>query len=860
MPASDSTQAGPPSKAARSPWFDPFVWRMAWRDSRTSRGRLLFFALAMLVGVAAIAGVTAFGENLREAINQQSRSLLGADLVITGRRPFTEGQIKFFKSFNGEMSMGANLSAMISFPKSNDGRLIQLRAVEDNFPFYGIFTTEPASAKETFRRGGVLVEASLLAQYNAKVGDPVKLGRWEGVIAGELEQVPGETLAFGAFAPRVYISGEDLMKTGLLRPESLVRFRASFKFPESFDVEQLMEQVEPELIAMRLGADTVKERREELGQSMTNLYNFLNLAGFIALLLGGIAVGSALQLHIKHKLATVATLRCLGVDAKRTMAIYLIQALVIGVICAFGGALAGVAVQKALPGIVKEFLPFDVSFTFSWIALLRAAFFGMLFCGLFALLPLLPVRLVPPLAAIRKNWEETPARFDSAQWITAALLGAGVITFSVVQSHDWRVGLGMAGGLVVAIGLLALVAQGLRKLARKAGQTQLPFVWRQGIASLHRPNNRTLVLLLSLGLGAFLLLTLRLTEYSLLHGLLPETDTQRPNTILFDIQADQRAGVQEILEQQGLKAMQQVPVVTMRLMNIKGTPVEKILKDDKSPIPTWTLRREYRSSYRDTMGFSEELTKGEWPPAKFDADKFVPISIEEGIAKDLQVDMGDELIFDVQGLPVTTKIVALRKVNWRRIEPNFFIVFPPGVLEEAPGFFITATHVATPEASAQMQRTVLQKYPNVSVIDLTLVLHTLDDIFTKVSSVIRFMALFTVATGLIVLTGTLLAARFQRVQESVLLRTLGASRQQVQQIQFVEYLCLGVLAALTACVLALAANAALAWWVFKMTWVIDWFAVAVALVTLPALTIFVGWLTNRGVANHPPLEILRAEA
>ncbi|MCD6049643.1 MAG: transporter permease [Verrucomicrobia bacterium] len=833
---------------------------MAWRDSRTSRGRLLFFALAMLVGVAAIAGITAFGENLRQAVNEQSRSLLGADLVITSRRPFTPGQLKFFQSFNGEMSMGANLSAMISFPKSNDGRLIQLRAVEDNFPFYGEFVTEPATAKETFRKGGVLVEESLLVQYNAQVGDPVKLGNWTGVIAGKLQQIPGETVAFGAFAPRVYISGPDLGQTGLLRPESLVRFRASFRFPDSFNVDELMEQVEGELVAMRLSSDTVKERREELGQSMTNLYNFLNLSGFIALLLGGIAVGTALQLHIRHKLTTVATLRCIGVEANRTMTIYLVQALVVGLVCAFGGALVGVAVQRALPEVMREFLPFNVTFQFSWGALLRAAFFGLAFCGLFALLPLLPVRSIPPLAALRRNWEDAPSRLEASQWIVGLLLGLCVVAFSVMQSQSWKVGLGMAGGLVVAIALLAAVAQGLRRLARKAGQVRLPFVWRQGIASLHRPNNRTLVLLLSLGLGAFLLLTLRLTEHSLLHGLLPQSMDERPNAILFDIQPDQRAGVQEVLEKQGLKVMQQVPVVTMRLMNIKGTPVETILKDEKSPIPTWTMRREYRCTYRDTVGQSEELVGGQWPPPKFDVTKSIPISVEDGIAKDLQIGLGDELVFDVQGLPMNTKVVALRKVDWRRMEPNFFVVFPKGVLEEAPGFYITATHVATPEISAKMQREVLQKYANVSVIDMTLVLHTLDDIFTKVSSVIRFMALFTVATGLIVLAGTLLAARFQRVQESVLLRTLGASRQQVQQIQFVEYLCLGALAALTACLLALAANAALAWWVFKMSWVIDWLSVLLTLLVLPALTIGIGWLTNRGVANHPPLEILRAEA
>ncbi len=853
--STNTTESSPPFA-----WFDPFVWRMAWRDSRTSRGRLLFFALAMVVGVAAIAGVMAFGENLHHAINDQSRSLLGADLVVSSRRPFSEGQRKLFASFRGQMSEGANLSAMLSFPKSNNGRLVQLRAVDDQFPFYGEFTTEPATAKSTFRQGGVLVEETLLVQYNAKVGDPIKLGAWTGVIAGKLLKVPGETIAFGAFAPRVYISTRDLAETRLLRPQSLVRFRMSFRFPETVNVDDLIEQVGGELNGMRLNFETVKQRREELGQAMSNLYNFLNLSGFIALLLGGIAVGTALQLHIRQKLATVATLRCLGVESERTFTIYLLQALVIGLLCALLGAFVGVGIQRMLPDIMKDFLPFEVVFRFSWVAMFKACAFGLLFCGLFALLPLLPVRRISPLAALRRGWEDEPAKFDYSQILVVVALAACVLWFALQQTQKWQVGVGLVAGLAAAIGLLALVAQGLRKLAKSFTRSSLPFVWRQGLASLHRPNNRTLVLLLSLGLGTFLLLTLRLTEHAMLHGLVPQNETDRPNAILFDIQPDQKDGVRAVLAAQQLKVMQEAPVVTMRLQTLKNQTVEQILKDERSNVPAWTLRREYRSSYRNELGPSEELIRGQWPPAPFDAEKFVPISVDEGIAKDLQVDLGDEIVFDIQGVPMKTKITAIRKVDWRRMEPNFFMIFPPKVLEEAPRFFILATYVATPEASARMQSAVLQKYANVSVIDLTLVIHTLDDIFTKVSAVVRFMSLFTVAAGIIVLAGTLMAARFQRVQESVLLRTLGASRQQVQQIQMVEYLCLGGLAALTAVLLALLANAALAWWVFKMNFVVDWLAVMVTLIVLPVFTLVVGWITNRGVANHPPLEILRAEA
>lgn len=855
--------ANPPDNNSARPmaWLDPFVWRMAWRDTRTSRSRLLVFALAMVIGVAAIAGVAAFGENLHRAIEDQSRSLLGADLVISSRRPFAPGHRKIFESFRGQMSEGANLSAMVTFPQSNNaGRLVQLRAIGEGFPFYGELVTDPPQAKDSFRKNGALVEETLLAQFGAKVGDTIKLGTWTGVVAGKLLKVPGETIVFGALAPRVYISTDTLKQTSLLRPQSLVRFRMNFRLPDNVPAEELLEQVGGELQGMRFTIETVKQRREELGQSMANLNNFLNLSGFIALLLGGIAVGTALQLHIRQKLATVATLRCLGVEAERAFAIYLLQALVIGAACAFLGASLGVGIQRLLPDVMRDFLPFPVTFQFFWAAIGKACLFGLIFCGLFALLPLLPVRRIAPLAALRRGWEENTGGLNWAQVLISLGLLVCVLRYAVSQTQKWQIGAGMVGGLIIAVGLLALVAQSLRYLARKFSQTNLPFVWRQGLASLHRPNNRTLVLLLSLGLGTFLLLTLRLTEYTMLHGILPHSEADRPNAVLFDIQPDQKEGVRKVLEGLDLKIMQEAPVVTMRLQSIRGRTVETLLKDDRSLIPAWTLRREYRSSYRDNLGPSESILRGQWPPAPFDATKFTPISVDEGIAKELQVDLGDEMVFDVQGLPMKTKISAIRKVDWRRMEPNFFMIFPSKVLEDAPSFHIFATYVATPQISARMQSAVLQKYANVSVIDLTLIIHTLDDILKKVAAVVRFMSLFTVAAGVIVLAGTLLAARYQRVQESVLLRTLGASRQQVQQIQAVEYLCLGFLAALAAILLALGANAALSWWVFKTVMVIDWMALGFTVVLLPAFTLIAGWLTNRGVANHPPLEILRHEA
>jgi putative ABC transport system permease protein len=237
----------------------------------------------------------------------------------------------------------------------------------------------------------------------------------------------------------------------------------------------------------------------------------------------------------------------------------------------------------------------------------------------------------------------------------------------------------------------------------------------------------------------------------------------------------------------------------------------------------------------------------------------VPVSVEEGIASELGITLGDQLTFDVQGLSITTEVANLRKVDWRRIQPNFFVVFPPGVLEDAPNFHIVATHVPSSEVSAQLQRAVIKQFPNVSAIDLTLVLETMDSILDKIMFVVRFMALLTVATGLLVLTGAVLTGKYQRLQESVLLRTLGASRKQIQRILLAEYLFLGLFASLTGAILSVGSSWALAKFVFEMQYSLTIPPLVITLAVVSLLVVVIGLVANRGVVQHPPLQVLRAE-
>ncbi len=841
--------------------FSPWTWRMSWRESRASRKRLLLFSTSIVLGIAALTAIGSLGTNLERAIEEQAKTLLGADLVIASRQAFSAEENALFRELGGEQSREASFSSMIYFPSSGGTRLVHVRALDGAFPFYGRLETAPAQAADEFRRaGGAIVEQSLLTQFNARPGDNIRLGNLMTTVIGELQKVPGETVAFATIAPRVYLSMSELPRSGLLREGSLVRYRIYFKFAAGTDVPKLVKQIKPRLDALRLSFRTVEDRKEDLGRSMDNLYHFLNLVGFIALLLGGVGVGSAIHVHVKQKLGTAAVFRCLGASISQTFAIYLAQGMALGAFGATVGAILGVAIQNVLPKVLSDFIPFTFQFSTSWFAVARAMGIGFAICLLFALLPLLAIRRVTPLAAIRVSFEsQTTARRDPIRWLVGVCIAFGILGFALAQGRDWRVGAGFTAGLAVVFGLLAGLAKGLVVLTRKIIPPALPFPWRQGLANLHRPNNRTLLLLLSLGLGTFLMVSLYLVQQTLLSQLMSESGSRQPNAVLFDIQSDQRDAVSNLVRSLHLPIVDEAPIITMRLSSIRGRAVESLLTNKQSSIPHWTLRREYRSTYRDSLRDGEKIIAGTFVPRVTNNAAVIPISVEQGIAKELEIGLGDELIFDVQGVPTTTRVTSLREVNWRRIQPNFFIVFPCGVLEGAPTTHVLVTRVSSSDESAKLQREVVSAFPNVSAIDLTLILQTLDSILGKISFVVRFMAMFTVVTGVLVLVGALLTGRYQRIQESILLRTLGASRKQVFQILFVEYLSLGLLSALTGILLAMAAAWALCVFVFKVSFVPQFVPLLLALFAVPALTVLTGFLMSRGVLNNSPLAVLRAE-
>jgi putative ABC transport system permease protein len=841
--------------------LQPWTWRLAWRDSRSSRRRLFLYSLSISLGIAALVAVGSLGQSLRRAVDEQSKALLGADLVVSSRKPFGEAEEALLQRLGKDRSDEISFASMLSFPAAGGTRLINVRALRGPFPWYGSFEADPPSSVEAFRNGeGLLVEEGVARQFNAQVGDPVKLGEWNTRIVGLLRSVPGDSFAFATLAPRVYMAFDRLDTTQLLGRGSLVRYRSLFRLPEDPVGKQWIEELRDPLKELRLDIDTAEKRREDLGRTASNLNGFLNLVAFIALLLGAVGVASAVQVHVRQRLPQVAVLRCLGAPMAATFAVYLIQAVALGAVGVLTGIALGALVQRAVPAAFASLLPFPIDVRFSFSAAAQAAVAGLVVSSTFALLPLLEVRRVSPLAAIRVAFDPGRAGRDPARWLVIAAIAGAVLTFALLQTREVRHGLGFAAGLATAFLLLAGAARLLVILSRRLVPTWLPFAWRQGLASLHRPQNRTGTLLVSLGLGTFLILSLQLTRASLLQSLSTPPGERRANAILFDVQPDQVEGVGDILQRLNLPLVDGAAIVTMRLSSLKDRPVSEWLTNSTEDVPGWVLRREYRSTWRSNLVDSERLLRGTLSPRIDPGTTPVPVSVESGIAKDLGIDLGDRLTFDVQGVPLDCVVGSIREVEWRQVRPNFFVVFPDGALEAAPSMHILATSISNATESAILQREVVGEFPNVSVIDLTLVLSTVEGVVSKVALAIRFMTLFTIGTGIVVLAGAVVTGRWQRMQEAILLRTLGASQAQIRRILIAEYAGLGILAALTGSLLALGSGWALAHFLFKVPFHIQPSDLFLTLITVPLLTVIVGLAASRGISSHPPLEILRRES
>ncbi|MBX6365338.1 MAG: ABC transporter permease, partial [Gemmatimonadetes bacterium] len=795
----------------------PFALRHAARELRASSRRIGLYMGSITLGVAALVAINSFRTSILESVDAQARQLLGADFRLQSGAPFAPAVLVAVDSLGdagADVATVTSTTSMALAPRTGATRLVQLRGVQGGYPFYTRIRSAPADAWSRLRRERVaVVDPGLLPQLGARIGDTLEIGGRRIPIAGTIEDAPGDVSFRAALAPRVYIPDAALRETGLLGFGSLAQYEVYVRLPDDGARRRFLDAHGPLFRENRIDIDTAAEQARGMTRALDALSKFLALAGLAALLLGGVGVASAIHVFVKERLDTVAVLRCLGAPQRTVFGAYLLQAALLGLLGAAAGALLGLAVQAALPTVLRPFLPVDVPFAVDPAAILAGLATGVWVAVVFALIPLLAIRDVAPLQALRRDYEP-PHRRDPLRALALLALAASIVALSVWQAPSPRAGLGFALGLALTIGLLALVALALVRGTRRFLPGRARYVVRQGISNLYRPHNQTTAVTLALGFGIFLIGSLYLIHGAILDRLAFGGEVAHANLLLFDVQPDQMPGVQALFRQHAAPLSRITPIVPARLLAINGRTARQLLADTGRARPEgWALRREYRNTYRDTLTSTETLVAGEWWNAGavgHPASGLARISVEEGLAQQLRVGLGDTITWDFHGVPVPTVIASIRRVQWARFEPNFFVVFEPGSIDDAPQTLVALSDIPDRDRRARLQAELAHRFPNISALDLSLLQETLDRIIGKVSLAVRFLALFSVAAGVLVLVGAISTSRHQRTRESALLKTIGATRTQITRILLTEYAALGLLAGLAGSLLALAGAWALA--------------------------------------------------
>ncbi|NGX83925.1 FtsX-like permease family protein [Aequorivita sp. KMM 9714] len=827
---------------------------MAWRDAKASRARLLLFMASIILGIAAVVSIQLFSQNLTDNIQRQSKSLMGADFRIDINEVPSERAQEIIDSLQPDASEVSFVS-MVAFPKNDGTKLVRVRGLQGDFPFYGKLETEPVTASTLYKTsGGALVDATLMLQYNLQAGDSIKIGEITLPIAGALNAIPGNTAISSSVAPLVIIPYRFIEATKLLQFGSRKRYEFFYNQPDT-DLVLLEEQLQPLLEEENADLDTHISTSSRLGRRYDNVGSFLNLIAFIALLLGCVGIASSVNIYIKEKIKAIAVLKCLGASRKQSFLIFLIQIAGIGLLGGIIGTAIGVGLQELFPIVLKEFLPFELTISISLQPLIIGVLLGVIMSVLFALLPLLRTWYVSPLEVLRVNGD-TSKQSRKASIVAIAVIVLFLYSFSYWLLRDWMFALAFIGGIMVTFGILSGIALGTMKLVRTFFPKNTGFTTRQSLLNLFRPNNQTVVLLVAIGLGTFLISTLYFTKDILLDKAEIGQTSESANLITLDVQPDQVGDVVNTFKANGLQVLNNIPLVTMRMHSIKNELVNNLRTDSTAQIRGWVLNHEFRTTYRNNLIDSEEIVKGEWVPLQKPGE-IVQISISENLAEDANVTIGDSIVFNVQGVLMPTVVKSIRKVDWANLQPNFTILFPSGVLEDAPQFYVLSTNAPTEASSAKLQRDLVSKFPNVSVIDLRQMFTVVEDILNKVSWIINFMAFFSILTGIIVLIGSVRTSKYQRIKESVLLRTLGAKNKQILTITALEYLFLGILGSLLGILLALISSLLLAVFVFQESFTPSLIPFLVFLPGISLLVLGIGLSNIREVLRSSPLEVLR---
>jgi putative ABC transport system permease protein len=833
---------------------------MARRELRAGWRHLLPLLVSVTLGVAALVAVGTVGAALDARLAREGKVLMGGDLELRSARPLdapTEAVLRGLGARGASLTRVRELAAMA---RTRDGRslLVELKAIDDRYPLYGRLEHRPAHAMAELRAGqGALVEPALLKRLGVAPGDTIWIGDRAITIGGIVEREPDRATGLLRLGPRILVSAGALDGTGLIRPGSRVRYRALLRLPAPLATREARQALARGLADPAVRVTSYDDAQPGLRRFWTQLVAYLGLVGLVSLLVGGIGVATAIGAFVRRRRPTIAVLKCLGAETRVLQASYLLQALGLGLGGSLVGAAAGLAVQPLLGRVLAPVLPFALEPRLDLPSLARGVAMGSLTTLLATLWPLATIGAVPPASILRQEVAPEPPR--RRPWRAAVPVGLGLAALGIWQAGSVGVGAIFVGA--AGASALSLVAVA-RLLVRLSGVTpgRCGFAWRHGLAGLGRPGGHTTSVVVALGLGVTLLGALAVLERSLGRQMDHERRQETPSFFFIDIQPDQRAALTRVVRDVAGVEPALTPVVRSRLAAVDRIPVTRRMVDQRrqrGDDRTWYLTRDYVLTWAPAPPTTNVLTRGRWwTPSEAIARPRA--SVEEEAARYLGIDVGSTLTFDVQGTPVEIEVLSLRRVDWQTLSTNFFVIVSPGALEGAPTTYVATARVP-PGVEAPLQDAVAAALPNVTAIPVRDVIARVGRLIDQIAAAIRGLAVVCVAAGLVVMAGALAASRQQRLYESMILRTLGASRGAVARAFAVEYACLGAAAGVGGAVLA----AALAWAILRFGLEAPWApapgTLAGGVILSTGLALLVGFLGTWRLLGRKPLPVLRRE-
>ena len=836
-------------------------------ESRGAKRRMLFFVLCIAIGVGAVMTVKSFSNLVGETIHGQAKGLLSADLAIKGSWKQSQKDLKYQKNIlpaETEFLFIKELHGMARFKNPEaEGKqaslITELKTIPlsgPQYPLYGEFKSQPKKPlKELLSHRGSVVEPSFLLKTGLKQGELFSLGKIKIRINGVVLSEPDRISRAFSIGPRVFISSASLDESGLIQPGSRVKHRTLIRLPHSFDLDKAQLLLERGLTDKSTSVRTYKDMQSSLSGSIERMGQYLGALGVIALLMGGIGVAMIVRTFMAQQLDTLAILNCLGATSKTLFKVYLLQSILMGLVGSLLGVSLGFFLTFLLPSKMEGLINLKLEPVFYWVPALQSLLLG---CGttiLFCMWPLIRAVKTRPLRLFRRNFEAEGTRGTQFEgWLASLSLGLGLATMICWQAESIKRGLIFLSALVISAGVLALASFFLLKIL-KAFPKSYSMTRRYGISNLSRPNNQATAIITCLGMGIMLILTVRLVQMDMLAMLNKNTEMSPPNYFFIDIQHDQKEIFSEVLDRVSPESEYTLtPLVRSRLHSVDERLIANWEYKDKKR-EEWFINREFVLTYMDGPPPEDnEVTEGEWWD-KAGAKK-AEVSLEQDAAKRLNAKIGSQLTIDIQGIPVSAMVTSIRKVNWRNMRTNFYMIYSPGALQGAPITYVATVNVSDTK-ELELQHAIAEELPNITALSTRDIVNTLKTTVARLITLVDFMSGFAIAAGLFILSGSIASTKFRRLRESAVLKILGARRKVVASILGIEYATLGVISAFVGIGLA----QGLSWVVMKYMIKSDWHLQPVTMVWgflfTVLITVTTGILSSLDVIRDKPLKTLR---